>query len=238
MASAELANASSVLPDSFLSRFKNSEDDLDRFLRCWKIQDCGDCMKDDAYCGWCPFSATCVPLPQSNPAPLLAPFSKAYNNDPICPLETERYELRTPALGCYCSPITLLAALITCASTIVGLFILYVLFKSIAVCWRALRAGRYGWEIVIEDDGDGKGLGAGEVRRIGSAWKRERRGWLWARRSAEFEMDGEEVLEDGSGLKGRGWRRYVPAFLLGGKKRGEGHESSRDADERTALLGE
>lgn len=89
----------------------------------------------------------------------------------------------------------------------------------------------------MEDDLDSEGSGAGEVKRVERTWKRKERGWLWWKRSAEFELHGEEVLEDGSGLKGRGWRRYVPAFILGAK---EGRaDAGRDAEvnERTALLG-
>lgn len=51
----DFANASLVLPSSFLDQFRKSDDDFDRFLRCWKVQDCGDCIKNDANCAWCPF---------------------------------------------------------------------------------------------------------------------------------------------------------------------------------------
>ncbi|CAL3962224.1 unnamed protein product [Diplocarpon coronariae] len=71
---------------------------------CWTQQECGECLGTrSAPCSWCPSSGACIPNP-SHPQ-LLAPFSKPY----ICPLSTERWELRTKALGCNISTITILA---------------------------------------------------------------------------------------------------------------------------------
>ena len=66
-------------------------------------------------------------------------------------------------------------------------------------------------------------------------WKRESTGWLWWKRSKEFELEGEEVLEDGTGLKGRGWRRYVPKFVSKTVKDPRAGAEG-DAGERTRLL--
>ena len=58
-------------------------------------------------------SGTCIPNP-SHPA-LLAPFS----NPDICPLWSERWELRTSALGCHVSTITFLTCIVSVIATLV-----------------------------------------------------------------------------------------------------------------------
>jgi hypothetical protein len=113
------------------------------------------------------------------------------------------------------------------------LFVLYGIVRAIGICWYGARADRYGYEVIIRDDLDGEGLAAGEAKRYGEPWKREMRGWLWWRRSGDFEIRGEEVIEDGSGLKGEGWRKYTPSFL----ERRVRLSGDGAADERTALLG-
>lgn len=38
------------------------DNDWDRLLKCWRLQDCGDCLKDDADCAWCPFVCDFIDL--------------------------------------------------------------------------------------------------------------------------------------------------------------------------------
>ena len=64
----DLVNIASGLPPSFLARFNTSDDDFDRFLRCWRIDDCGKCMRSNASCGWCPFVSCKFHLVQTSPS--------------------------------------------------------------------------------------------------------------------------------------------------------------------------
>ncbi|CAD0100002.1 unnamed protein product, partial [Aureobasidium mustum] len=107
--------------------------------------------------------STCVPTTGN----LLSPI-----NHPICPLASERYELRTAALGCKCSTYTLLSIIITVFCTI-GVLVLVSLVLWLLKWWgRTMRSG--GWEIVVEEDGR---VRQGTWRR-GSLWPR----WMVARR--------------------------------------------------------
>ncbi|KAI0135150.1 hypothetical protein F4814DRAFT_400020 [Daldinia grandis] len=89
----------------------NPADDA-HLQRCWRIQNCKECLKEESDCSWCPFSWTCVP--NSNQIQLLAP---AWNEN-VCPHWAERWEIRTRPLGCQVSTITTLASLVSIASTL------------------------------------------------------------------------------------------------------------------------
>ncbi|KAI1651733.1 uncharacterized protein F4817DRAFT_80134 [Daldinia loculata] len=95
----------------------NPTDDA-HLQRCWRIQNCKDCLKKESDCSWCPFSWTCVP--NSNRIQLLAP---AWDKN-VCPHWAERWEIRTRPLGCRVSTITTLTSLVSIASTLV--FVLLV----------------------------------------------------------------------------------------------------------------
>ncbi|OTB18527.1 hypothetical protein K445DRAFT_315359 [Daldinia sp. EC12] len=99
----------------------SSADDA-HLQRCWKIQNCKDCLKKEPDCSWCPFSWTCVP--NSNRIPFLAP---AWDEN-VCPHWAERWEIRTRPLGCQVSTITTLTSLVSIAFTL-----LFVLLVTLAV---------------------------------------------------------------------------------------------------------
>lgn len=142
-------------------------DEEDRFWRCWRRNDCGSCLSSSGPqdCGWCPYSATCVPLPSSH-STILSPI----NNPHICPFPwQERYELRTRPFGCNCSTTSFLVALITCVSTLVGALVLWGLVKLLIALWRVLRAGSTGYELVILEEEERHNV-KGRVWRRGGSW--------------------------------------------------------------------
>ena len=72
----------------------------------------------------------------------------------VCPLRSERFELRTKALGCGCSTTTLLSILTTVFATILALVLLYGLATVIKYLNRAFGSGNWnGTEIEVKDDG-------------------------------------------------------------------------------------
>jgi len=118
---------------------------MDREARCWAIQDCYSCTHSSYGCGWCPFSSTCVPA-----GSLLGPISSAN----ACPLQDERFELRTRAFGCGCSTTTLLSIIVTVFATIAACLLLFGIGLAIKHFNRAFGIGSWnGWEIEIKDDG-------------------------------------------------------------------------------------
>ncbi|KEQ59100.1 uncharacterized protein M437DRAFT_57886 [Aureobasidium melanogenum CBS 110374] len=135
----------------------------DRRKGCWRNQDCNSCLRSKYSCGWCPSSSTCVPSPKN----LLSPL-----NHPVCPLASERYELRTAALGCKCSTYTLLSIIITVFCTLGAVLFVSLVLWLLKWWGRTMRSG--GWEIVVEEDGT---VREGTWRR-GSWWPR----WMVARR--------------------------------------------------------
>jgi len=87
--------------------------DTDNLLpKCWGRQECWSCL-DQGPCSWCPTTSTCVPNPYS-PHVL-----GAFINPDICPLWSERWEVRTRPLGCHVSTITLLTCIISVVATMV-----------------------------------------------------------------------------------------------------------------------
>lgn len=130
----------------------------DRFPACWGILDCERCIRDSHGCGWCPSSWACVPA-QS----LLDPIK----DENICPLSSERFELRTGTLGCGCSTTTLLSIIVTIFATIAALFVLSILGAGIRRLNRTFGSGSWrGIEIEVKDG----------PTRIEREWKRT--GWF------------------------------------------------------------
>ncbi|KAF2841335.1 hypothetical protein M501DRAFT_545851 [Patellaria atrata CBS 101060] len=173
-----------------LSAAGYSEDDRERLRKCWRIQSCGRCLSNDARCGWCPYSSTCLPLPSTHNPSILTPLTH-----PLCPLRPERYELRTRALGCDCSTYTLLAILITVASTIGAGLLLWLLVWLLRKLWRGMKGaglGRSGgWEMrVVEGSWGGWLVREGVWVRGGKEDGEEGRQW-WG--------GGKERREDGDG---------------------------------------
>jgi len=112
-----------------------SDVDIASMKTCWRIQDCGHCLVSKENCGWCPYSATCVPLPKGGN--ILSPI----RNKHICPLPwQERWELRTAPFGCNCSTTSFLVSMGTVLGTIFALILLYLLYKLIK--WMTLAAKR------------------------------------------------------------------------------------------------
>ena len=101
---------------------------------------------------------TCIPA-QS----LLSPLKKS-----ICPLSSERFELRTPLFGCACSTITFLSIMVTIFATLLATLLFYGIWRSGALqwIWRIFAAGKgEGWERVEHEDGS---VTEGNWRRGGS----------------------------------------------------------------------
>ncbi|KAK5694886.1 hypothetical protein LTR97_009477 [Elasticomyces elasticus] len=112
---------------------------------CWKIQDCGSCTHSKDGCGWCPYSSTCVPTTN-----LLKPLSDAN----ICPLKSERFELRTKALGCGCSTTTFLSVFVTVFATIAALALIGLLSFAFLTINQTFGTGTWnGVEIEVKEDG-------------------------------------------------------------------------------------
>jgi hypothetical protein len=115
------------------------------FAACWRVQDCHSCTHSSHGCGWCPFSQTCVPT-----ANLLKPVTDAH----VCPLDSERFELRTKALGCGCSTTTLLSVIVTVFATMVALALLYGIVAALIRFNQTFGTGTWnGWEVEYKDDG-------------------------------------------------------------------------------------
>ncbi|KAF2153502.1 hypothetical protein K461DRAFT_278314 [Myriangium duriaei CBS 260.36] len=146
--------------------------------QCWRIQDCNSCIRSTHSCGWCPNSHGCVPVTTL--------FDPVRNPD-ICPHWAERWELRTKALGCGCSTLTLLAVLITIVCTIAGLVILLGLYKVVVSMNRVWGFGALGGHYLeLDDDNDND-------RREG-IWLRSR-WWLpkWIHRRINLEDAEDET---------------------------------------------
>ncbi|TVY38246.1 hypothetical protein LOCC1_G006290, partial [Lachnellula occidentalis] len=93
---------------------------------CWPRQECSSCL-DQAPCSWCPSSSTCVP--NTFKIPILAPI----HSPDICPLWSERWELRTRPFGCHVSTITFFTCIISVLATFLAVGFIVVGFK---VGWR------------------------------------------------------------------------------------------------------
>lgn len=113
----------------------------DLFHLCWKLQDCWKCLHEGPSCSWCPVSSTCVPNPST--FHILAPISHA----DICPLESERWELRAQCLDCHVSTITFLTSIVSICSTliVIGLVITSIRLVRRFQTWRSQN--RTWWKV-------------------------------------------------------------------------------------------
>ncbi|KAI1446729.1 hypothetical protein F5Y02DRAFT_56132 [Annulohypoxylon stygium] len=148
-------------------------------MRCWRIQNCKDCLTTQPDCSWCPFSWTCVP--NSARFPFLAPAG----DENICPHWAERWEIRTRPLGCQVSTITTLTSLVSIASTLV--LVLLVTLAVWGVRWvRAYGRKNPGWWRISKSD----------LERLPVRW----RSWLHARMGAGgANVNAQESRSGGDG---------------------------------------
>ncbi|PSS27930.1 hypothetical protein M430DRAFT_160727 [Amorphotheca resinae ATCC 22711] len=118
---------------------KPEDDQFDDLLHvCWPHQECSSCLKQGP-CSWCPTSSTCVP--NMYKIHLLAPISNA----DICPLWSERWELRARCLGCHVSTITLLTCIVSVCSTFLVIGLVAVAVKAGIEVQRRWNARSDGW---------------------------------------------------------------------------------------------
>jgi len=111
-------------------------DDLLR--QCWPHQnDCWGCLKE-APCSWCPTSGSCIPntfQPQI--------FAPIWDAD-ICPLWSERWELRARSFQCHISTFSVLTFIVAVLGTLVMMGLVALAFnvaKSIEKRWKARTEG-------------------------------------------------------------------------------------------------
>lgn len=103
----------------------------------------------------------------------------------VCPLKAERWELRTKALGCGCSTVTLLSVIVTVFATIAALVLLYVLAVLVGKLWKTYVSGAFrGTATEIADDG------SREVRE----WKRG--SWLPAHFRRRLDADASKSEQE------------------------------------------
>ncbi len=115
-------------------------------------------------------SSTCLPLPLHSSLPVLL---RPLTHPDICPLSQERYELRTHALGCAVSTITLLTCIITVLSTLLAILLIWGVWDALWYIVHSWRASRGGWAMYRRADGQ-------EFRE--EIWVRKGRSWAqWAR---------------------------------------------------------
>ncbi|KAF7906068.1 hypothetical protein EAF00_000347 [Botryotinia globosa] len=106
------------------SKFDENQTSDDLLNRCWGHQDCWDCLSVGP-CSWCAVSSTCVP--NTSPMKILAPIFSSN----ICPLWSERWELRAKPLGCHVSTITFLTFLGSIYGTLLALGIILLIMKCL-----------------------------------------------------------------------------------------------------------
>lgn len=122
-------SGSLIILDLSMRQSKNQTLD-DLFHLCWTQQECSGCLHQGP-CSWCavvspsqvavtaqisidatPQSSTCIPNPSN--IHILAPIFRPN----VCPLGSERWELRARSLGCHISTITFLTCIISIFSTL------------------------------------------------------------------------------------------------------------------------
>jgi hypothetical protein len=136
------------MPDAtFLSRAGNHTNpngdaagDSDIFLQCWRLISCNDCLGSRNPCSWCAISQTCVPNARS--FPILAPI----RNENICPLGwRERWEMRAKPFSCRCSTMTFMSVVVGVLSTLLGVLLIWVLWKLGKWVGKRWRKRQPGW---------------------------------------------------------------------------------------------
>jgi hypothetical protein len=154
-------------------------------------------------------SYTCVPLP-NEPLVLLSPLWHAK----ICPMDSDRYELRASPFTCRCSTWSLLAIAITVLCTLAAVLLLVgaIQLTSLMLGW--FRGLRNGWELVrMSDD-------ANDTNLHEQIWIRERPKWrqsFWWLRNRKGVTDDDDIVSDGTNENGRNQlvRPWLSAFLPG-----------------------
>lgn len=110
------------------------------------------------------FSLPISDILQSNACVPATNLFDSFRRPGICPTSTDRFEIRTGALGCGCSATTLLGILITIPATIVAIGVLYLSFLFVRALWRMVVVGRWsGWQIEIGEDGQRREKGWSRV---------------------------------------------------------------------------
>ena len=138
--------------------------------------------------GWCPSSNACVATTD-----LLAPITHPH----LCPLRSERFELRTKALGCGCSTTTLLSVIVAVFATVFALAFLAGVVSVLLRFNRAFGTGTWnGWEVDVKEDGS----------RDGHHWRRSNAATSFFRRTALglTKESEQERLTERSRLLGSG----------------------------------
>lgn len=121
-------------------------DQQSRLSACWSHQACHACITSPHGCGWCPYSATCIPATN--------PLQPVVSHAGTCPLRAERFELRTRAFGCACSTTTLLSILGTVLATLLALAVLWGVGTAVVRVDRTFGSGTWGgWAVEVKDDG-------------------------------------------------------------------------------------
>ena len=114
--------------------------DPDLFLQCWRLINCDDCLGSRHPCSWCAISQTCVP--NAHTFPILAPI----RNENICPLGwRERWEMRAKPFSCRCSTMTFMSVVVGVLSTLLGVLLIWVLWKLGKWSLRRWRKRQPGW---------------------------------------------------------------------------------------------
>ncbi|KAH8814377.1 hypothetical protein F5882DRAFT_69302 [Hyaloscypha sp. PMI_1271] len=122
-----------------LQSLRSNETFDDLLPICWHINDCWPCLREkSAPCSWCPSSMTCIP--NLSTLQILAPIANA----DICPLWSERWEVRTRGLGCHVSTITLLTCVVSVVSTFLVMGLMALAFrvgKWVGEKWKGKEEG-------------------------------------------------------------------------------------------------
>jgi hypothetical protein len=122
---------------------KSTNQDLDLFFHCWRLQSCDTCLRSTRPCSWCAISQTCVPNEIFRwPFSILAPIKTEH----VCPLGwRERWEMRSKPLSCRCSSMTLLSVVVAVLSTLVGVLMLWLLSLLVRLLLRKWKKREEGW---------------------------------------------------------------------------------------------
>jgi hypothetical protein len=122
---------------------KSTNQDLDLFFHCWRLQFCDTCLRSARPCSWCAVSQTCVPNEIFRwPFSILAPIK----NENVCPLGwRERWEMRSKPFSCRCSSMTFLSVVVAVLSTLIGVLLLWLISLLLRFLWRKWKKRQEGW---------------------------------------------------------------------------------------------
>ena len=122
---------------------KSTNQDLDLFFHCWRLQSCDTCLRSARPCSWCAVSQTCVPNEVFRwPFSILAPIK----NENVCPLGwRERWEMRSKPFSCRCSSMTFVSVVVAVLSTLVGVLLLWLISLLVRLLWRKWKKREGDW---------------------------------------------------------------------------------------------